>query len=294
MKFIHILLLIVGVLALSSSAIFVKVVDAPVEVTAFYRMFIAFIIMLLMMIRRDYRSELRSLSNKAKIIMSVSGIVLAVHYLLWFESLQYTSVASSTVIVTLQPIFAVIGGYYIFRERYSIRALSGVLLAVIGCIVIGYNDLKLSGIALYGDLLAFIAALVITVYFYVGQYVRVSTSLVVYSILSYGSSALTLLLINILRGNNMLSFSATTWMAFIGLAVFATIMGQSLFNYLIKWLSTTVISMSILGEVVGTVILSYLFLGEFITLSQLIGIGIILLGQVLFIIATNRDNKSKS
>ncbi|MGK0553537.1 DMT family transporter [Macrococcus capreoli] len=294
MKFIHILLLIVGVLALSSSAIFVKVVDAPVEVTAFYRMFIAFIIMLLMMIRRDYRSELRSLSNKAKIIMSVSGIVLAVHYLLWFESLQYTSVASSTVIVTLQPIFAVIGGYYIFRERYSIRALSGVLLAVIGCIVIGYNDLKLSGIALYGDLLAFIAALVITVYFYVGQYVRVSTSLVVYSILSYGSSALTLLLINILRGNNMLSFSATTWMAFIGLAVFATIMGQSLFNYLIKWLSTTVISMSILGEVVGTVILSYLFLGEFITLSQLIGIGIILLGQVLFIIATNRDNESKS
>ncbi|MGK0577134.1 DMT family transporter [Macrococcus capreoli] len=294
MKFIHILLLIVGVLALSSSAIFVKVVDAPVEVTAFYRMFIAFIIMLLMMIRRDYRSELRSLSNKAKIIMSVSGIVLAVHYLLWFESLQYTSVASSTVIVTLQPIFAVIGGYYIFRERYSIRALSGVLLAVIGCIVIGYNDLKLSGIALYGDLLAFIAALVITVYFYVGQYVRVSTSLVVYSILSYGSSALTLLLINILRGNNMLSFSATTWMAFIGLAVFATIMGQSLFNYLIKWLSTTVISMSILGEVVGTVILSYLFLGEFIRLSQLIGIGIILLGQVLFIIATNRDNESKS
>ncbi|MCU7558271.1 DMT family transporter [Macrococcus capreoli] len=294
MKFIHILLLIVGVLALSSSAIFVKVVDAPVEVTAFYRMFIAFIIMLVMMIRRDYRSELRSLSNKAKIIMSVSGIVLAVHYLLWFESLQYTSVASSTVIVTLQPIFAVIGGYYIFRERYSIRALSGVLLAVIGCIVIGYNDLKLSGIALYGDLLAFIAALVITVYFYVGQYVRVSTSLVVYSILSYGSSALTLLLINILRGNNMLSFSATTWMAFIGLAVFATIMGQSLFNYLIKWLSTTVISMSILGEVVGTVILSYLFLGEFIRLSQLIGIGIILLGQVLFIIATNRDNESKS
>ncbi|WP_414045357.1 DMT family transporter [Macrococcus equi] len=287
MKIFHFILLIVGVFALSSSAIFVKVIHEPVEVTAFYRMFISFLIVALFLFRKNYRIEMRIISKKSKIVMIVSGVILALHYLLWFESLNYTSVASSTVIVTLQPIFAVIIGYYFFKERYNIGAVSGIVIAIIGCILIGYNDLKLSGIALYGDLLALIAALIITIYFYMGQSVRGHTSLIVYSLFSYGSSAFTLLIINLLRHNNIVSFTSETWLSFIGLAFFATIMGQSLFNYLIKWINTTVISMSILGEVVGTIILSSIFLGEGVTLVQFIGICIILSGQALYILANN-------
>lgn len=289
MRLRHIVMLIAGVLALSSSAIFVKVIDEPVEVIAFYRMLISALVMgCILLVTKSYRMELLRLSMKRLLIMVVSGIILAIHYLLWFDSLNYTSVASSTVIVTLQPIFAVIGGFYLFKERYSLKALSGIVVAVAGCIFIGYSDLQISGIALYGDFLALIAAMVITLYFFVGQKVRIHTSLVVYSCISYSSSALFLLAINFARGNHLTGFPADTWFALIGLALFATIMGQSLFNFLIKWLSTTVISMSILGEVIGTCILGYIFLNEHITLTQCIGIAIILSGQLLFIIGSRK------
>lgn len=285
----HIILLIIGVLALSSSAIFVKLISEPVEVIAFYRMMIFALVMGgILLFNRSYRIELLNLSTRRLLIMISSGIILAVHYLLWFDSLNYTSVASSTVIVTLQPIFAVIGGFYLFKERYSLKALSGIVIAVAGCIFIGWSDLQVSGIALYGDFLALIAALVITLYFFVGQKVRTHTSLVVYSFISYGSSALFLFIINLIRRNNLTEFPLDTWLAFIGLALFATIMGQGLFNFLIKWLSTTVISMSILGEVIGTCLLGYIFLNEHITFTQCIGIGIILLGQLLFIIGSRK------
>ena len=91
--------------------------------------------------------------------------ILAAHYVLWFESLQYTSVASSTVIVTLQPLFSMIGGYFLFKERFTRGAVIGCLIAISGSIVIGWQDFKISGEALYGDILAFIAAGIITAYF---------------------------------------------------------------------------------------------------------------------------------
>lgn len=52
--------------------------------------------------------------------------ILAAHYVLWFESLQYTSVASSTVIVTLQPLFSMIGGYFYSRKGLREARLSVV------------------------------------------------------------------------------------------------------------------------------------------------------------------------
>ena len=82
--------------------------------------------------------------------------ILVAHYVLWFESLQYTSVASSTVIVTLQPLFSMIGGYFLFKERFTKGAVIGCLIAISGSIIIGWQDFKISGEALYGDILAFI------------------------------------------------------------------------------------------------------------------------------------------
>lgn len=169
-------------------------------------------------------------------------------------------------------------------------AILGVFVAIIGSIIISYHDFKISGLAFYGDILALIAALIITIYFFIGQHVRMNTSLLVYATVSYGASALFLLFINTMKQNNLIHYDLRTWMIFFGLAFCASIIGQTLFNYLLKYFSATVISMTILGEVIGTCILSYFILNENATLSQLIGISLILIGQVLFILA-NRGNR---
>jgi len=274
-----------AVFALSTSAIFVKLADAPASITAFYRMLFAALILLPFLIgSKKNQQELKSLSKKQWGLGLLSGLFLATHYALWFESLHYTSVASSTVIVTLQPLFSMVGGYFLFKERFSFGAIIGCVVAIAGSIVIGWQDFQISGQALLGDILAFIAAGVITAYFFVGQHFRKTLSLVPYSIIGYASSALFLCIYAISLNEPFFNYSKQTWWSFVGIAFIATILGQTIFNWLLKWLSTTVISMSILGETIGTCILAYFILDEIISLQQGIGISIILIGLAIFLL----------
>ncbi|MGG4197987.1 DMT family transporter [Peribacillus frigoritolerans] len=284
-------ILFFGVFALSTSAIFVKLADAPATITAFYRLFFATIMLLpFLLINKRNRHELYSLSKKQWGLGLLSGLFLAVHYVLWFESLNYTSVASSTVIVTLQPLFSMVGGFFLFKERFSKGAVIGCLVAIAGSIVIGWQDFQISGQALFGDILAFIAAGVITAYFFVGQHVRKKLSLIPYSVIGYASSALFLCIFAFSQQTSFVDYSTQTWLSFIGLAFIATILGQTIFNWLLKWLSTSVISMSILGETIGTCILAYFILDEVISLQQGMGIVLILIGLALFLLQ-QRNNK---
>lgn len=284
-------ILFFGVFALSTSAIFVKLADAPASITAFYRMLFATVILLpFLLVNKKNRQELRSLSKKQLGLGLLSGAFLAAHYVLWFESLNYTSVASSTVIVTLQPLFSMIGGYFLFKERFSKGAIMGFLVAIAGSIVIGWQDFQISGLALFGDILALIAAGIITAYFFIGQHVRKRLSLIPYSVISYGSSTLLLGVFAFWQQTPFFNYSVQTWWSFIGLAFIATILGQTIFNWLLKWLSTSIISMSILGETIGTCILAYFILDEVISLQQGIGIVLILIGLALFLLQ-NRNKE---
>lgn len=276
--------LFLGVLALSTSAIFVKLAHAPSSVTAFYRLFFAMMVLLpFLLTKREYVQALLTLSKRQWVIGIISGLFLSIHYVLWFESLQYTSVASSTVIVTLQPLFAFVGSYFLFREKLNKGAILGCFIAILGCLIIGWGDIQVSGEALLGDLLAFAAAGVITVYFFIGQHMRTLLPVVPYSILGYSSSAFFLALYTLSQGISFIGYPAHTWSSFIGLAVISTILGQMVLNWLLKWLSASVISMSILGESVGTCLLAYMILDEVISLRQGIGISITLGGLGLFL-----------
>ncbi|MPN35924.1 hypothetical protein SDC9_183427 [bioreactor metagenome] len=142
--------------------------------------------------------------------------------------------------------------------------------------------------ALYGDLLAFIAAGFITAYFFIGQHMRQKLAVVPYSILGYAASAFFLAVYALSQQLSFIDYSQSTWTAFLGIAFISTILGQMLLNWLLKWLSTSVISMSILGETIGTCILAYFILGEIITLRQGIGIIVTLFGLGLFMFYKNK------
>ncbi|MEW9579850.1 DMT family transporter [Bacillus toyonensis] len=285
-------ILFFGVFALSTSAIFVKLADAPAAIIAFYRLLFATVILLpLLLFNKRNRNELKTLSKKQWGFGFLSGLFLAAHYVLWFESLQYTSVASSTVIVTLQPLFSMIGGYFLFKERFTKGAVIGCLIAISGSIVIGWQDFQISGDALYGDILAFMAAGIITAYFFISQHIRKDLSLIPYSIISYGSSACFLGIFAYMQQQSFIHYATQTWLSFIGLAFIATILGQTIFNWLLKWMSATVISMSILGETIGTCVLAYFILSETITLQQALGISIIFIGLTLFLLQPKLANR---
>ena len=285
----HYLTLFLGVFALSTSAIFVKLAGAPSSITAFYRLFFALLFLLpLLLLDKASWQDLRSLSKRQWQTGLLSGLFLAIHYILWFESLNYTSVASSTVIVTLQPLFSFVGSYFLFKERFSTGAIISSIVALIGSFIIAWGDFQISMQALYGDLLAFIAAGFITAYFFIGQHMRQKLAVVPYSILGYAASTFFLAVYALSQQLSFIDYSQSTWTAFLGIAFISTILGQMLLNWLLKWLSTSVISMSILGETIGTCILAYFILGEIITLRQGIGIIVTLAGLGLFMFYKNK------
>ncbi|MBU5268143.1 DMT family transporter [Virgibacillus proomii] len=280
----------IGVISVSTSAIFVKLADqAPAAIIANYRLLLA-VLLMAPIIMKKYRHEIKQINRKDWIFSIFAGVFLAFHFILWFESLNYTSVASSVVLVTLQPIFAFLGTYLFFKERFSYGAIISMLIALIGSIIISWGDFQISGTALFGDILALLGAVTVTAYFLLGQQVRRNLSIMTYTFVVYGISSITLIMYNLMLGNSFIGYPADHWWIFLALAIFPTFLGHTLFNWALKWLSTSTISMAIVFEPAGASILAYFILDEKITAFQLLGGTIVLFGLFLFILSTNRKS----
>lgn len=282
--------LLIGVVSLSTSAILVKVANAPSGVTAFYRLFFSIIIMFPLFWTK-YRWEVKAASKKDWLLTSFAGVFLAFHFIFWFQSLNYTSVASSTILVTLQPLFAFVGAYFFFKERVTIKTIVSGLVAIGGSVIISWGDLKVSGLALWGDFLALVACALATAYFLFGQEARKKMTLITYTFLVYGISTVVLLIYVLLMNEPLTGYAAEDWWAFILLAIIPTLFGHSLMNWSIKYIKATTVSMAILLEPIGAAILAYYLLGEKIILTQIWGGLIVIGGIVLFLIESKRNRE---
>ncbi|MDM5228740.1 DMT family transporter [Cytobacillus sp. NJ13] len=279
--------LAIGVISVSTSAILVKVSSAPSGVIAFYRLLFSVLFMLPVFLIK-YVPELRLITRRDWIYSIIAGVFLAFHFILWFESLNYTSVASSTVLVTLQPLFAFAGTYFFFKEKFTWKAILSGFLAIAGSVIISWGDFQISGTALFGDILAIIACALVTAYLMFGQTVRKRLSLVTYTFVVYSISTITLLFYVLIVEEPLLPYGTGDWVYFILLALVPTLLGHTLFNWSIKWLSTSTISMAILFEPVGAAVLAYYLLHESILWTQILGGTIVIGGITLFLLDERR------
>lgn len=287
------LILLIGVLSISTSAIFVKLAgDAPASIIAFYRLAIAIAIMAPYVLWKHF-DEIKQTRKKDWLLATFSGIFLAFHFILWFQSLNYTTVASSVVLVSLQPAFAFIGTYIFFKERFTVGAILSLIITITGSAIIGWGDFQISGLALFGDILALLGALAVTGYFLLGQNLRKRQSLMTYTFIAYGMAAVTLLLYNVSLGYSFTGYSGNQWLIFLALAIIPTFFGHTLFNWTLKWLSTSTISMAVLVEPIGASLLAYWILHESITWTQWLGGSIVIFGLMMFILSTTKKVKPK-
>lgn len=275
--------IIIGVISVALSAIFVKLATAEAGVIAFYRMLFS-VLFMLPVFWLKYRKEVLTFKKKDWIYSAIAGVFLAFHFIFWFESLNYTSVASSTVLVTLQPIFAFAGTYFFFKERLSIKTILSAVIAILGSFIISWGDFKVSGSALYGDLLALIGCALITAYLLFGQDVRKRISLITYTFIVYSISTVTLLIYVLVKGESLGPHPSADWFWFIMLALIPNLLGHTLFNWSLKWVSTNVISIAILFEPVGASILAYYIFQETLSVSQITGGIVVIMGILLFVI----------
>jgi drug/metabolite transporter (DMT)-like permease len=272
--------LTISIIAISFSAIFVKWSDAPASILSMYRMWLASILMLPIVWKK--RSEFKHIVKKDWFFLFFSGFFLALHFVLWFGSLKLTTVASSTIILALQPIVSLVGGFFLFKERTSLSALMTMGIAIIGAMMIGWGDFGLSQDAIMGDLLSFFSVIAVVGYLLIGQSIVKKISHWLYSFCVFFSASIILTIYNVSTGVSLSGYPAKEWGIFLLLATVPTV-SHVINNWLLKYVNATTISMSILGEPVGATILAVILLNERLVNWQIAGGLLVLLGVFFFL-----------
>ena len=270
-----------GVIGISLSSIFVKFSAAPAAVTAAWRLLWTVALMTpAVWAKGPVRRELLGANWTLAALSALSGIFLAVHFVLWFESLNQTSVASSTTIVCTEVIWVCLGYRAFLGGRIPGKAMAAIGVTLAGSVLIAFADSGSRG-HLRGDVLALLAAVAVAGYTLIGRVVREKTSTTVYTYLVYTACALVLVLTCTIQGHHLLGHGSSPIWVGLALAVFSTILGHSIFSWCLKYFSPAFVSASKLCEPVGAAALAAVLFAQIPTPLQLLGGGLIL-GGVLW------------
>lgn len=284
-------MIIIGVIGISLSSIFVKYSSAPSAVTAAYRLLWTVILMTPVTFgSHPVRQELFHVSRKTMLLSCLSGLFLAFHFVLWFESLQHTSVASSTTIVCTEVIWVSLGYAVFLKGKLSWKAVGAIAVTFLGSMLIAFADSSTGGSHLYGDILSLLAAIAVAIYVLLGRVVRECASTTVYTYIVYSACAAVLLLICFLQSHELIGYGISGIVVGLLLAVFSTILGHSIFSWCLKYFSPSFVSASKLCEPVVAAILAGFLFGEKPVAVQLLG-GALILGGVLYYSRLEREEE---
>ncbi|MBZ5534493.1 MAG: DMT family transporter [Acidobacteriia bacterium] len=282
--------LCLGVVAISFGSIFVRLCEAPSLVIAAYRLLIATIVLVPFQISRQ-RDRKGGQSQGKAVYYLLAGIFLALHFATWIASLKYTSVASSVVLVTANPIFVALFSWWFLREGISRRAIIGILVAVAGGILIARADVGIGQDTLKGDALALLGAVMMAGYLLTGRVIRSVTPLTQYVFRVYAVAAGVLVLFCTLREPNWVHYSGRTFLFFCLLALVPQSIGHTSLNWALRYFPAAIVAVCTLLEPVGASLLALLIFKEVLTPEKVLG-GFIILAGIYLSISDGRSMKS--
>ncbi len=275
------LVLCIGILAVSSAAIlisFARVEGVPAVAIAALRLSFASVILFPFAFARN-RHEWRALPRRDFALALVSGVSLALHFTFWISSLDHTSVLSSVVLVSTNPFFVGLASGLFLRERLRRGTVIGILIASVGAALIAFSDLSAGGAeTLQGDLLALLGAAAVSGYLLIGRRLRRELSLIAYIGLVYTTAAIVLLAITFALDVTLFGYSSNGYALILLLALGPQLIGHSSFNWALKYLSATFITVTILTEPIGATLLAIPLLGQIPPAVTLAGGALILSG----------------
>lgn len=255
------LVLFVGLCAASSAAILIRLCDAPPLVVAAYRLGLTSLVLVPVALAR-VPEELRAILVSHRSALLGSGLCLALHFSFWITSLSHTSVASSGLLVTTNPIFVGLGAWLILRERVGPRLVIGTAVALIGTVLVTIGDHGAGERALYGDALALTGAVAMSGHLLIGRRARATASLLPYITPVNIIATLAVLVLCLWEGRALTGYSFRTNLLFVALAAGPQLIGHSSFNYALRHVSPSVVALVLLAEPVLSATLAYLILDE--------------------------------
>ncbi len=276
------LALAAAVFAVSWSGPLVRLTSAPSLAIATWRLILSIALVALILAVRGGEPRV-ALRTRDRALALLAGGLLAAHFWSWITSLEYTSVASSVVLVSTQPIFAAVLSSILLRETPTRRQWLGIVIAVSGAMLIGWGDLGRGPRPLVGDLLALGGAVFGSGYFVIGRSLRPLLGLWSYIAVVYGIAAGLLLLAAIGTATPLLGYAPADWAIFALLALGPMMIGHTGVNYALRYVTAYVANLALLGEAVGATLLAWILpsIHEVPPAQTLIGGAVTLLGIAL-------------
>jgi drug/metabolite transporter (DMT)-like permease len=281
-----VLLLVLAVSMVSSASILIRLSDSPPLVIVFWRTLYGSIFMASIgVFHRDlsaFRGEAFRQNWKWLVLI---GAALSLHFSTWFQSLFLTTVAASVVLVDSSPLVTAVLSTLVLGESLRRRSWIGVVVGVAGVVILAWGDFGGTNFdALLGDVLALAGAFFLALYFIGGRRYAKGLPITVYTSVVYLVAAVVTLALCLPLGYNVLVFDLREVALFVALALFPTVLGHSVNNYLLTKVPAYVVSSAVLGEPVGAALLAALVFTEYPGLVELIGFCVILIG-VAFVLA---------
>lgn len=272
--------LALGILAVSSAAPIIRIAQAPALTVAAWRLGLSALILIPVAVPR-VRAEHGSWPAGTWRLLIVSGLCLGLHFAFWIRSLDLTSVASSVLLVTTNPIWTGIAAHFVLGERLRGLQVVGIAAAMCGAFVIGGGDAAPGRHAFSGDALALAGAWMASAYFLMGRVARRSVSLLAYIGVAYSVAAVALVALALAFGAPLLGISARTAVCVAALALGPQLLGHSTFNWALRYVPATVVAVVVLGEPIGASLLAALLLHEPPSTIQIAGGALVILGIAL-------------
>jgi drug/metabolite transporter (DMT)-like permease len=279
--------LALAVVCVSTGSILVRLAQAPPLAVAFYRVFLASLLLAPFAAAAVFR-HLPSLRRRERVVLVTAGLALALHFATWIASLSYTSVAASVLLVNMAPIFTLLLSWLFLGEVVSPMVLAALALALGGATVIAAGDWSRGPDPLKGDLLALAGAVTLSIYHVVGRGLRAALPLAPYVLGVWSVSALTLGLLAVSASVPLVGYSARTMLVLFALALVPTLFGHGLVNRSLRVLPAPVVGLFLLGEPVGASILAYALFNEIPSQWTLTGGALVLAALVLVVLPGTR------
>jgi len=296
-RFPPLMVLIFGVVGISSGSILVRLAqgqDMPSIVIAAWRLTLASAVLLPLALARR-RSELKQMSGISWGLAILSGCMLALHFASWINSLAYTSVASSTVLVTTSPLWVGLTAPFLLGEQLSRPLKIGIALALLGSVFIGVADVvavvdghfqfSLTQFTnqpnpLLGNSLALIGAIAASAYLIIGRRLRIAMSLLSYTAVVCSTAAFFLVIMATMSGYTLFGYPSVAYLIMLLMAIFPQLIGHSSYNWALGYLTAASVSIAVIAEPIGATLLALLIFREVPNTITLVGSTLLLSGIV--------------
>jgi drug/metabolite transporter (DMT)-like permease len=274
----------VAVVGISLSGPLTALVAAPALAIAFWRNAGGAAAMLPVLLTRE-RATLRGLRLRELRSSGVAGLFLAAHFAAWLPSLNMTTVAASIALVTTTPVWTTLIAR-MSGVRLPVQVWWGLALAVLGAALIAGVDFTVSTRALAGDGLALLGAIAAGGYVLAGARARERLATSAYAVTAYSTCALVLAVAALVVGVPLGGFSARDWWLIAAITFVAQLLGHTLFNLVVSSVGPTIVSLAILLEVPGALIVALILLHQAPPLLALPGMAAVVAGVALVVRAS--------